>query len=96
MRSALTPGQSGYERDVEDPIFLLHEVCVSRLAANLPTWILMGGLKEAFPKVWREDLLVQICINGLIKDGAFALLCDMLHHDLILVPLSGCSLMDMR
>ena len=96
VRSALTSGQSGYVRDVEDPIVLLHEICALRLAINLPTWTLMGDFKKAFPKVWREDLLVKMGIHGLVKDCAFALLCDVLHRDFILVPMSGTSLVDIQ
>ena len=58
VRNELEAGQSGYARGVEDPVLLLHELIALRRGLLLPTWYLMGDFKKAFPRTWREDVLV--------------------------------------
>ena len=58
--SRLIAGQSGYIRGVEDPQLLLHELVSLMRRCGRFLWILMGDFAKAFPRVWREDLLVEL------------------------------------
>lgn len=71
LRSALTPGQSGYARGVEDPHLLLHELVTESLAAHRCLWHLPADSVKAFPNTLREDLLVRLARNAKASAGAF-------------------------
>ena len=91
VRVHLAAGQSGYIRGTEDPILLLHELCSLRLRLNLCTWYSLGDFQKAFPRVWRADLLNLAHGVPEFRDGAYALLADILKVDQVHVWLSGCS-----
>ena len=55
-------------------------------------WAIFGDLKQAFPKSWRESILALLHTQAGIRDGAFALIANMLEWDEVLVALSGRSL----
>lgn len=87
----LCPGQSGYIRDVEDPMLALHELVAVLTHSGRMLWACLGDFKQAFPRTDRSDLLVLMYNGPLIRQGAFALLDDILEYDLLRVWLSGAS-----
>jgi hypothetical protein len=91
IQQSLCPGQSGYIRDVEDPMLMLHELVSMMILMKRMLWLCMGDFEKAFPRTDRSDLLVLLFNGPRIRDGAFALLEDIMAWDKIRVWLSGCS-----
>jgi len=68
---ALRPGQNGYIRDTADPLLVAHEVIAALLAEGRRGWLLLGDFRKAFPRTWREHLLVLLHQVAGVRDGAF-------------------------
>ena len=96
LRADLRGCQSGYIRDVQDPHLLLHEVVSMRRQRNMPTWLVMADYVKAFPRTWRDDLLVILAEGPQLQDGAFALLADILARDEVVINQSGWSVVELR
>ena len=56
----------------------------------------MGDLVHAFPRTWREELLVLLRNVAHVTSGAFASVASMLEVDNWLIPLSGVSWQEVR
>ena len=85
-------GQSGYMRDVEDPMLALFELTSLLAHQNRLLWACLGDFQKAFPRTDRSDLLVLLHNGPMIRHGAFALLEDIMSWDHVRVWLSGmCS-----
>ena len=91
VRATVTPGQSGYSRDVADAQLLLHELMAERKGLGLPLWSIFGDLEKAFPRTWRQGMLKQLREKALLTDGMFALLGSILEADHVHVYISGVS-----
>ena len=89
VRSSITPGQSGYMRDVADAHLLLHELVAERCALLLCLWAYFGDLEKAFPRTWRCSLLQQLHDKAGLRDGMFGLLSSILEQDRVHVNISG-------
>jgi hypothetical protein len=92
--AALTRGQSGYVRDVADAHLLLDAILSFRKQHNLPLFMLPGDFVKAFPRVLREDLLLLLNRQAKLRGGCFLLMVDIFSLDLLVVPVSGCSRVD--
>ena len=85
----LCPGQSGYVRDVEDPMLVLFELIVTQAQMGRLLWLCFGDFVKAFPRTSRADLLALLYSGPRIRHGAFALLEDIMSRDELFVWLSG-------
>ena len=88
---ALQPIQGGYIRDSLDTVLYLHELSVHYVACGRCLLAIHGDLIHAFPRTWREELLVLLHYVVGIRDGALAEVASILEWDEWLVPLSGAS-----
>jgi len=79
VRFSLTPGQSGYERGVDDPQMLLIEVWSEAHGQKRCVWVLLGDFKQAFPRTWRGDLLCILADNAGIHGGMLSLMGEILR-----------------
>ena len=61
----LHPAQTGYRFACEDQMLVLHAIAEHRRAAGLPLIIILADLVKAFPRVWREYMVVlaAACLN---------------------------------
>lgn len=87
----LCPGQSGYMRDVEDPMLVLFELVMAQAHMGRLLWLCFGDFVKAFPRTCRADLLSMLYSGPGIRNGAFALLDDIMSWDELFVWLSGSS-----
>jgi hypothetical protein len=92
VRATVTPGQSGYCRDVGDAHLLLHELMAEAIGLGKPLWVVFGDLEKAFPRTWRQLMLHELSKSAGIRDGMLALLGSMLEHDQVHVHISGNSI----
>ena len=83
--------QSGYSKGVDDPHLVMHELSWVARAENRTIWSVMGDFKKAFPRTWRELLLVLLGQGPQVHDGMFELLANCLESDLVHVWCSGQS-----
>ena len=81
LQSTIVPWQSGYVRGVEDAMIALHETTSLVLAEGRCVWSLFGDFVRAFPRVWRDDLLVLLSGSESVRGGSYALLADMFTQD---------------
>ena len=91
VRACLTTGQSGYVRDVEDPLLALHELLVAQSSLGRSLWICFADFVKAFPRTDRSDLLTLLYSRTRIRGGAWSLLEDIFAWDCVHVLLSGHS-----
>ena len=91
VRASITPGQSGYVRDVGDAHLLLHECTAEAIGLNKPLWAVFGDLEQAFPRMWRQCMLRELKLSVGIRDGMLALLGSIMDHDRVHIYLSGAS-----
>jgi len=87
----IMPCQSGYQKGVESPHFVLHEVAAMAKVQGRQLWLVLGDFKKAFPRVWRNHLLLLLNKGPRVLDGAFALLASILESDVAHVWLGGRS-----
>ena len=88
---SLTRGQSGYIRDVADAHLLLDGILSYRRQFKLPLYMLLGDFVKAFPRVLRDDLFLLLNRQTGMRGDHFLLLVDIFSLDLLVVPVSGCS-----
>ena len=91
LRDRITQGQSGYIRDVGDAHLLLHELTAAAIQARKTIIAVFGDLQKAFPRTWREGLLLNLHEFGGVRDGAFALLRSILEEDCVHINHNGCA-----
>ena len=89
VRIKITPGQSGYLRDVADAHLLLHELSAAAIQDGRPLCAIFGDLQKAFPRTWRQGLLCSLHARAGIRDGCFALLSSILAEDNVHVHFNG-------
>ena len=91
VREYIWPGQSGYVRGVDDPHTFLHELVALRKPLGLVLVTLLGDHVNAFPRSWRDDLLLLMSDGAGVRAGALALFAGMLSPETIHVWLDGVS-----
>ncbi len=96
VKGSITAGQSGYIRDVGDAHLLLHECMAEAIAVHKPIWAVFGDLQKAFPRTWREAMLLELATTARVQDGILSVLGSMMEQDHIYVFISGGSVVTMR
>jgi hypothetical protein len=91
VRMKLAGWQSGYAKDVADPMMVAQTLQASMTASGRVLLSVPADLVHAFPRTWRQDLLAKCHDVAEIKDGALALLGSILDHDTWLITHSGWS-----
>ena len=69
IRNSITPGQSGYVRDVGDAHLLLQLIMAESIGLAKPCWVVFGDLQKAFPRTWRQAMLEQLWDKAGVRDG---------------------------
>ena len=89
--SSLQPVQGGYIRDSLDTVLCLHELSANYVACDRCLITVHGDLVHAFPRTWREELVVLLRQVVNVRDGVLAEVGSILKWDEWLLPLSGIS-----
>ena len=86
--SSLQPVQGGYIRDSLDTVLCLHELSANYVACDRCLITVHGDLVHAFPRTWREELVVLL--RQVVNDGVLAEVGSILEWD---EWMSGCCLL---
>ena len=91
VRRALGCNQTGYAHRCEYHALTFHEVAASRLQAGMGMVALLGDLVGAFPKSWRELIVVIANLEAQVTGSRIVLLKEFLRHTSVEVSYSGQS-----
>ena len=91
VRQALGKYQTGYVHRCEYHALAFHEVAASRLWLGVGMVALLGDLVGAFPKAWRELIVVLAKVEAGINGSLLVLLREFLKHTAVEVAYSGKS-----
>ena len=84
-------------RCVEDPHILLHEITAIFESTERRFCAVMGAFVKAFPRCWREDVLLILKTRVPdLRGSSFALLRDILEPNIVRVHLGSCSGVQVR
>ena len=91
IRRALGRYQTGYMHRCEYHALVFHEVAAFRLHMGVGMVALMGDLVGAFPKSWRELILVLAALEAQVSGSRLVLLQEFLKNTAVEVSCSGRS-----
>ena len=91
IRLAVGPFQTGYIHRCEYHALVFHEVAASRLHWGCGLVALMGDLVGAFPKPWRDLVVVVACLEEQVVGSKLVLLKEFLRHTAVEISYSGRS-----
>ena len=83
VRRAVGPFQTGYVHRCEYHALVLHEVAASRLHAGMGMVAFLGDLVGAFPKAWRELLVVVAHLEAHVTGSRIMLMKEFLRHTVV-------------
>ena len=89
VRKALGEYPTGYVHRCEYHALCFHEVAASRLHMGVGLMALLGDLVGAFPKTWRELVVVLACLEAHVQGTRLVLLKDFLRHTAVKVYYNG-------
>ena len=91
VRSSLGKYQTGYQHRCEYHALVFHEIAACRIALGTGMVALFGDLIGAFPKSWRELVLVLAAVSGSVVGSNLVLLKAFLQNNAVEVTCSGQS-----
>jgi hypothetical protein len=96
VRSSVGMYQTGYMYRCEYHALTFHEVAAARVYLGVGLVALFGDLVSAFPKAWRELLLVLAALHAQVTGSRLVLLREFLRNTAVEVTCSGDSILDIH
>ena len=94
IRCAVGKHQTVYRHRCEYHALAFHEVAAARLHMGVGLVALLGDLVGAFPKTWRELVVIIACLEANVTGSRLMLLKAFLRHTAVEVSYSGRSVLE--
>ena len=96
VRQAIGKFQTGYTHRCEYHALTFHEVAAARVHSGTGLVALFGDLVGAFPKAWRELILVLAAVSGSVVGSKLILLREFFRFTAMEVTCSGSSVLELH